>query len=92
MLKENRTVVAKRMPKPQMKNTSAIFSIRFAFLNVPFIDKKDRTQQSINNKVAEVVNSSIRVRWFAFSNFIDVRTTKHKPSKLEEALSICGDL
>jgi Ca2+-binding EF-hand superfamily protein len=89
---ENSKVVTNKSTNPVKKKMSAIFSSLPAFFIVPFIDKNDRIQLVINKNMAAVVNSSMIVLPEMLSNLSEVSTTKHNPSKLEEAFKICGDL
>jgi hypothetical protein len=65
------------------------FPLVFIF---PRIDRKERMQLSINNMMAHVVISSMIVWPDTLNNLRDVSTTKQSPSRLEDALRICGDL
>jgi hypothetical protein len=90
--KEKSSVVTNNNDSPARKKTSAIFSSLPLFLIDPLIDKKERIQAAIKSVMAIVVNSSIIVLPEMFSSLRDVSTTKQRPSKLEEAFNICGDL
>jgi hypothetical protein len=92
MLKEKSKVVINNSDNPARKNISAMFSSLPLFLIEPLIDKKERIQLAIKSMMATVVSSSIIVLPAMFNNLSDVSTTKHNPSKLEEAFNICGDL
>lgn len=56
------------------------------------MDKKERILQVINNKEAKATISSIIVCSLRLRMCNEVKTMKQNPNKLEEELSICGDL
>jgi len=58
---------------------------------MPRIDKKENMQLAIKKMMATMVTSSIIVFSDLSSNFNEVSTIKHMPSKLEDAFKICGD-
>ena len=58
---------------------------------MPRIDKKENIQLAIKKMMATMVTSSIIVFSDLSSNFNEVNTIKHMPSKLEDAFKICGD-
>ncbi len=51
----------------------------------------DKIQLAINNTMAMVVTSSIKVLSEIFITFKDASRIKQIPNKLEDALRICGD-
>ena len=83
-------VVMNRRNNPDRKIKSAIFS-RDAFL-FPRIERNENKQDAMNRMMAMVVISSMIVVWEIFITFKEVSRIKQIPSKLEDALSICGDL
>lgn len=85
MLNENSRVVMNNNDNPARKKISAIFSSLPLFLIEPLIDKKERIQAAMNSMMAMVVSSSMMVLPAIFNNFSEVSTTKHSPSKLEDA-------
>ena len=58
----------------------------------PRIDKNERQQLVINKIVATIVSSSINVVFENFKIFREVKTTKQRPKRLEEAFRMCGAL
>jgi hypothetical protein len=58
----------------------------------PRIDKKERIQLAMNNTMAIEVSSSMNVFCEILNSFREVRTTKHKPKRFEDAFNIWGDL
>lgn len=59
---------------------------------LPRIERNDNTQLAIKNKMAKATASSTNVFSETPKYFKDVRIIKHSPSKLDDALRICGDL
>lgn len=92
MLKEKSKVVINNNASPARKKTSAILSSLPLFLIEPLMDKKERMQLAIKSMIAPVVSSSMMVLPAIFNNLSEVSTTKHSPSKLEDAFKMCGDL
>lgn len=85
-------VVINKTDKPIIKKNSAMFSyliLRFSFALLIAI--KESILLAIKDMVAIEVNSSIIDVCFNLSTCNDVSTMKHKPSKLDEVLSICED-
>jgi hypothetical protein len=73
---------------PHKKNISAIFSnFEFATLSL-LMERKDRRLLAINITMAKVAISSIIVAARKLSTLIEVSTTKHKPSRFDDVLSI----
>jgi len=62
---------------------------RFVLLRM---ERKAQRQLNINSTKHTAVIWSITVVSLNLKNLIEVSTTKQKPSKLDAALSICGDL
>ncbi len=92
MFKENRIVVRKKHAKArEEKNICNVFP-EIAFLKTPPDRHKGQNAAchkqngSTGGHFVDEVASDI------FSNFREVSTTKHSPSKLEDALRIWGDL
>ena len=91
-LKRMSIAVANRMSKPPKKTKSAISSYLLPDCILPLIAKKESRQLSIKKMMAMATVSSITVFSDILRNFNEVSTTKHNPSKLDDALRICGDL
>lgn len=62
------------------------------FENFVFIDKKDKILLVIKSKAQIETASSIIVFCCMFSRRKEVSTIKQSPNKLEDVLSMCGDL
>jgi hypothetical protein len=77
--------------RPVRKKASAIFSRRLLLGKLPLIDKNERMLLAIKSRVEIVVSSSINVACAIFKSFREVRTTKQRPRRLDEAFRICGD-
>src|SRR5262245_24272582 len=91
-LKENNIVVIKSKDSPHRNITSATCSSNSLFLFSRRIDKNDRKQLAIKSMIAANVISSTMVFWDLPRTFKDVSTIKQRPSRLEDALRMWGDL
>ena len=86
-------VVMNKENSPHRKIISATFSRCSLFLSVLLlIERKESTLLSINIKIANAVNSSMRVLPSRFNNFREVRTIKQIPNKLDEVVRMEEDL
>lgn len=75
------------------KIKSAVFSYRALTCSFKvLIDKNDKKLQTISNKAAIPVHSSISVASLYFEILREVNTIKQNPNRLEEVFKICGDL
>lgn len=86
------TAVIKSDERPIKNRTSAYFSYRIPNSLLLRMAKKDKMQLNINEKIANAVNSSINVALFISRMFLEVKTIKHKPSKLADVFKMCWEL
>jgi hypothetical protein len=80
------------MINPLRKEYSAIVSYKTACFVLLRIERKAHKQLLINNTKHTAVMLSIIVVSENFKSFIEVNTTKQKPSRLDEEFNICGAL
>ncbi len=73
---------------PAIKIISATCSYRSLFFVRLRIERKEKSELAMNNKIATVAISSITVDFDTFSTFSEVSTMKQMPSRLEEAFNI----
>ena len=77
---------------PDKNIKSAMLSNRWFMCFSLFIEIKDKMQLAMNKIMARAVVSSIRVLSCILDTLMEVSTTKHKPSRVAEVLSMWGDL
>ena len=80
--------VIKRDDSPMKNKTSAYFSYLCPIPLAFRMDKKDKIQLDIKNRMAKAVKSSIRVAAFIARIFLEVKTIKHNPNKLADVFKI----
>lgn len=78
--------------RPNKNEISATVSYLFARGVVLRMAKNENSTLVIKRRVASAVKSSIRVTLPIFKARTDVMITRQKPTRLDDALSICGDL
>jgi len=76
-----------------MKKLSANFSSWISFFKFCVrIEKKDKSDEMVNNKAIIEVNSSIRLSFVVSVMCSDIITNRQKPSRLADVLNICWEV
>jgi hypothetical protein len=82
------SVVQNKSISPIRNTMSATFSYFTLLTDFVRIDKKESMLLVIKKIMATAVNSSINVASLNFRTLMEVRTIKHKPSRLDEVFRI----
>ena len=56
------------------------------------IERNDSRQLEIKRNMDSAVHSSMIERSLSFNALSDINTTKQRPNRLDDVLSMCGDL